>query len=98
MVRDQADAQVLLRDVGEAGGALRSVVEGMTFNNTADDKLLMGIHAFQAEKDWENIRAQSLQGRENRAARGRPLVSVPLFGMWMLTASVVRSTVPRQCE
>ena len=80
MVRDQADAQVLLRDVGEAGGTLRSVVEGMTFHNTADDKLLMGIHAFQAEKDWETIRAQSQQGLQSRVAKGRPLVSVPLFG------------------
>jgi site-specific DNA recombinase len=80
MVRDQADAQVLLRDVGETGGALRSVVEGMTFKNTADDKLLMGIHAFQAEKDWETIRAQAQQGLHSRVDRGRPLVSVPLFG------------------
>jgi site-specific DNA recombinase len=80
VVRDVTDGMVLLRDVVEAGGVLRSVVEGMTFTGKADDKLLLSIHCFQAEKDWETIRAQSQQGLQSRVARGRPLVSIPLFG------------------
>ncbi|MGO8951163.1 MAG: recombinase family protein [Ktedonobacterales bacterium] len=79
VARDMVDGQVFLREVTEAGGALRSTVEG-TFTGKLDDMLLMAIHAFQAEKDWSTIREQSRQGLQSRVDRGRPLVSVPLFG------------------
>ena len=79
VARDIADAVTILRDVSDASGALRSTVEG-TFSGSQDDMLIMVIHAFQAAKDWETIRQQSRGGLENRVARGRPLVGVPLFG------------------
>ncbi|MGO8948052.1 MAG: recombinase family protein [Ktedonobacterales bacterium] len=77
--RDLTDNLLLLRYVSDAGGTLRAVVEG-PISDTAFGKFMLSAHGYQAEADWENIRQQTRQGIQSRVARGRPLVSVPLFG------------------
>jgi DNA invertase Pin-like site-specific DNA recombinase len=78
--RFSLDNQLLLRDVSDAGGSFESVTEGV-IPNTPMGKLLLSVHSFAGETEWESIRERTLAGRTARIERGHILPSaVPLYG------------------
>jgi DNA invertase Pin-like site-specific DNA recombinase len=77
--RDIVDNLVMHRTVSEAGGKLHSVEDG-PIANTSEGTVMLALLSYQAEKDWHNIVQQLQDGRRDRVARGRMLVSVPLYG------------------
>jgi site-specific DNA recombinase len=78
--RFMVDNLLLLRDVSEAGGTFASVNEGV-IPNTPTGKLLLSVHSFAGETEWEDIRLRTQAGLTARVAKGSILPGpVPLFG------------------
>lgn len=78
--RFMVDNLLLLRMVSDAGGSFESVTEG-AIPNTPVGKLLLSVHSFAGESEWEAIRERTQRGLTERIAKGYILTSaVPLYG------------------
>src|SRR5260221_514369 len=78
--RFMLDNLLLLREVSEAGGTFASVKDGV-IPNTPMGKLMLSVHSFAGETEWESIRDRTQAGLTERIGRGHILVApVPLYG------------------
>jgi DNA invertase Pin-like site-specific DNA recombinase len=74
------DNGLLFREVGEAGGSFESVTDG-PIPFTPLGKLMLSVHSFAAESEWEGIRQRTQAGLTARIEKGHILVApVPLYG------------------